>query len=313
MPFNHYSVLLKESIEGLKINPNGIYVDCTLGGGGHSSEILKRLDKGFLYAFDQDCDAIKAADERLSAISKSYEIIKSNFCDLKEELNKRNVFKVNGIIFDLGVSSPQFDNGERGFSYKYDAHLDMRMDKSQKLSAYQIVNEYTFQDLYYIISRYGEENYAKNIAREIERTRLKKPIETTFELVDAIKRAVPARSQRLKHPAKRTFQALRIETNKELEILPQTLEDAIDILDIKGRICVITFHSLEDKITKDIYKKYALRKEVPRGLPILHEQEEETVLQLINRKAIVASNDELEENNRSHSAKLRIAEKNKEK
>ncbi|QVK17070.1 16S rRNA (cytosine(1402)-N(4))-methyltransferase RsmH [Mycoplasmatota bacterium] len=311
--FHHYSVLLKESIEGLNIHPNGIYVDCTLGGGGHSSEILKQLDKGFLYAFDQDIDAIEAANTRLETISNRYEIIKSNFKHIKTELEKRDVKQVDGIIFDLGVSSPQFDHGERGFSYKHDARLDMRMDVSQTLSAYEIVNDYSFQDLFRIINRYGEEKYAKNIAREIEKTRMKKPIETTLELVDVIKRSVPYKSQREKHPAKRTFQALRIETNKELEILPQTLEDAIDILKIGGRICVITFHSLEDKLTKDIFKKYSTQPEIPRGLPILPQDEEETVLKLINRKVIIATPSELEENNRSRSAKLRIACKNKEK
>lgn len=311
--FHHYSVLLKESIEGLNINPNGIYVDCTLGGGGHSSEILKRLDKGFLYAFDQDIDAIRAANTRLEEVSNRYEIIKSNFKNIKTELKKRNVNQVDGVIFDLGVSSPQFDHGQRGFSYKHDARLDMRMDVSQTLSAYEIVNDYSFQDLFYIISRYGEEKYAKNIAREIEKTRLKKPIETTLELVDVIKRSVPFKSQREKHPAKRTFQALRIETNKELEILPQALEDAIEILKIGGRICVITFHSLEDKLTKDIFKKYSTKPQLPRGLPILPQDEEDTVLKLINRKVIIATSMELEENNRSRSAKLRIALKNKEK
>jgi len=309
--FHHYSVLLKESIEGLNIDPNGIYVDCTLGGGGHSSEILKRLDKGFLYAFDQDSEAISAANLRLKEINNRYEIIKSNFKNIKEELEKRNIFKVNGIIFDLGVSSPQFDHGQRGFSYNHDARLDMRMDVSQTLTAYEIVNEYSFQDLFFMISRYGEEKYAKNIAREIEKARLEKPIETTFELIEVIRRGVPAKSQREKHPAKRTFQALRIETNKELEILPQALEDAIDLLEIGGRICTITFHSLEDKIVKAIYKKYSALLELPRGLPILAQDVEETVLTLINRKVIVADIHELELNNRSHSAKLRIALKNK--
>lgn len=312
MEFKHYSVLLKESIDGLNINPNGIYVDCTLGSGGHSSEILKQLKNGFLYAFDQDQQAINAANKRLEAINDRYEIIKSNFVNLKTELENRKINRINGIIFDLGVSSPQFDIGERGFSYNFDSRLDMRMDEIQNLSAYEIVNEYSFQNLYYIISRYGEEKFAKSIAREIERTRLKNPIETTFELVEVIKRAVPARARREKHPAKRTFQALRIETNKELEVLPNALEAAIEILEIGGRICVISFHSLEDKLTKDIFKKYSTLPEVPRGLPVLPSNEE-TVLKLINRKVIIASEEELEENNRSHSAKLRIAEKRKEK
>ncbi len=311
--FHHESVLLKESIEGLNINPNGIYVDCTLGGGGHSSEILKRLDKGFLYCFDQDEEAIIAANTRLKRISRRYEIIQRNFKDLKEELNHRNVCKVNGILFDLGVSSPQFDQGKRGFSYQKEAKLDMRMDVNQSLSAYDIVNHYAFQDLFRIISRYGEERYAKNIARGIEKAREKKAIETTFELVDIIKKSVPAKSLRGKHPAKRTFQALRIETNRELEVLPEALEKAIDLLDVDGRICVISFHSLEDRIVKDIFKKYSKTPDVPRGLPILPKDLERPILKRINRKVIIPSNEELEENNRAHSAKLRIVQKVKEK
>lgn len=308
--FHHDSVLLKEAIEGLNINPKGIYVDCTLGGGGHSSEILKKLSTGFLYAFDQDITAINASSKKLAEISNRFEIIKSNFVNLKKELNKRNIDKVQGILFDLGVSSPQFGTKERGFSYKFDAKLDMRMDLSQDLSAYDIVNTYSFNDLYRIIRDYGEEKYAKNIAREIEKVRKEKPIETTFELVDIIKSCVPFKSQREKHPAKRTFQALRIETNKELEILPLALEEAIHMLDIKGRICVITFHSLEDKITKDIFKKYATINKLPSKLPILPE-EEEPILKILNRKVITPSDEELLINKRAHSAKLRIAEKNK--
>ncbi len=309
--FKHDSVLLNEAIEGLKIRSDGIYVDCTLGGGGHSSEILKRLDKGFLYAFDQDSESIEAGNKRLSKISNRYEIIKSNFSSLQEELHKRNVTRVNGILFDLGVSSPQFDHGERGFSYKHNAKLDMRMDTSMGLTAYDIVNNYSFQDLFHIISRYGEEKYAKNIAREIEKSRMNKPIETTFELVDIIKRAVPMKSQREKHPAKRTFQALRIETNRELEVLEIALEKAIRVLNVGGRLCVITFHSLEDKITKDIFKKYSTLPEIPRGLPILP-KDESTVLNIVNRKVITPTVAELANNNRAHSAKLRIVEKNKD-
>lgn len=310
MNFQHDSVLLEEAIEGLNIKTDGIYVDCTLGGAGHSSEILQKLTTGFLYAFDQDITAIEASFKRLNQISDRFEIIKSNFVNLKNELNKRNVRKVDGILFDLGVSSPQFDTQERGFSYKYDARLDMRMDLSQSFTAYDIVNTYSFNDLYRIISKYGEERYAKNIAREIEKARKLKPIETTFELVDIIKKAIPLRNQREKHPAKRTFQALRIETNKELEILPKALNDAIDLLNVKGRICVITFHSLEDKITKDIFKKYATINKLPSKLPVLPEKEE-PILTLINRKVITPSEEELSRNNRAKSAKLRIAEKNK--
>ncbi|MDF2698919.1 MAG: rsmH [Haloplasmataceae bacterium] len=313
MEFKHYSVLLDESIEGLNINPSGIYVDCTLGGGGHSSEILKRLNQdGFLYAFDQDINAIEASNERLKQIGSNYEIINSNFVNLKEELNNRNVSKVDGFIYDLGVSSPQFDNPERGFSYNYDARLDMRMDVNQSLSAYEVVNEYRFEDLYYIISRYGEESFAKSIAREIERTRIKKPIETTFELVEVIKRAVPAKARREKHPAKRTFQAIRIAVNQELDVIKPALEDSIDLIKVNGRICVITFHSLEDKIVKTLFKEYSSMPELPKGLPVFPSAYQ-PVLQMINRKAIIANETELEENNRSHSAKLRIVEKLREK
>lgn len=308
--FNHESVMLEEVIFGLNLKPNGIYVDCTLGGGGHSKEILHHLSAGFLYAFDQDYEAIKASRNRLAKISDRFEIIKSNFKDLKKELAKRQITKVQGILFDLGVSSPQFDTKERGFSYKYDAKLDMRMDLNQDLTAYEIVNTYAFNDLYRIISRYGEERYAKNIARAIEKARLINPIETTFELVEILKQAIPFKSQREKHPAKRTFQALRIETNKELEILPQALEDAIDLLDVNGRICVITFHSLEDKIAKDVFKKYSTLPKLPDKLPVLP-NEEEPILKLINKKVITPTPGELAKNNRAHSAKLRIAEKNK--
>lgn len=309
--FDHYSVLLEETISGLKIKKDGIYVDATLGGGGHSAEILKRLDKGFLYAFDQDETAIEASNNRLQKINSQFEIIKSNFVHLREELKKRKVEKIDGIIFDLGVSSPQFDRPERGFSYKYEAKLDMRMDTNQELTAYDIVNTYTFQDLLYIISRYGEENFAKSIARAIEKTREKQKIETTYDLVEVIKRAIPARARREKHPAKRTFQALRIEVNKELDVLPKALEDAIELLNIGGRVCVISFHSLEDKIIKNKYKKYTRQKEYPKGLPIIVE-DEITVLKFINKKPIYPSSEELMNNNRSHSAKLRIAEKQRE-
>ncbi|ERJ12853.1 16S rRNA (cytosine(1402)-N(4))-methyltransferase RsmH [Haloplasma contractile] len=310
--FNHYSVLLKESIDGLAIKPDGIYVDCTLGGAGHSSEILKQLDTGFLYCFDQDIHAIEAAEERLSKIGSHFEIIRSNFVHLEEELNNRNVSKIDGIIFDLGVSSPQFDNPERGFSYNYDARLDMRMNIDADLSAYEVVNDYSFHDLMKIISRYGEEKFSKRIAREIEKRREIKPIETTFELVDIIKTAIPAPARRKGgHPAKRTFQAIRIEVNKELDVFGDTLKAAIKLLNIDGRISVITFHSLEDRICKRTLKDFSTIKDVPRGLPIIPE-EKKPVLELINKKPIMATDDELDENKRSHSAKLRIAKKIKE-
>jgi len=307
--FMHQSVLLEEAIEGLNVKPDGIYIDCTLGGAGHSKEILKRLKTGFLYGFDQDKTAIETSYQRLKEISDRFELINRNFVYLQDEMLKRNVTGVDGILFDLGVSSPQFDQGERGFSYKYDAKLDMRMNQDQTLTAYDIVNNYLFEDLVYIISKYGEERYAKQIARAIERERKKKPIETTLELVEVIKSAVPLKNQREKHPAKRTFQALRIETNKELEVLPQALEQAIKLLKPGGRLCVITFHSLEDKITKDIFKKYSDLPELPRGLPVLPDNLGKPILKIVNKKVITPSEEELAMNKRAHSAKLRIVEK----
>lgn len=307
--FMHQSVLLEEAIEGLNVKPDRIYIDCTLGGAGHSKEILKRLKTGFLYGFDQDKTAIETSYQRLKEISDRFELINRNFVYLQDEMLKRNVTGVDGILFDLGVSSPQFDQGERGFSYKYDAKLDMRMNQDQTLTAYDIVNNYRFEDLVYIISKYGEERYAKQIARAIERERKKKPIETTLELVEVIKSAVPLKNQREKHPAKRTFQALRIETNKELEVLPQALEQAIKLLKPGGRLCVITFHSLEDKITKDIFKKYSDLPELPRGLPVLPDNLGKPILKIVNKKVITPSEEELAMNKRAHSAKLRIVEK----
>lgn len=307
--FMHQSVLLEEAIEGLNVKPDGIYIDCTLGGAGHSKEILKRLNTGFLYGFDQDKTAIETSYQRLKEISDRFELINRNFVYLQDEMLKRNVTGVDGILFDLGVSSPQFDQVERGFSYKYDAKLDMRMNQDQTLTAYDIVNNYGFEDLVYIISKYGEERYAKQIARAIERERKKKPIETTLELVEVIKSAVPLKNQREKHPAKRTFQALRIETNKELEVLPQALEQAIKLLKPGGRLCVITFHSLEDKITKDIFKKYSDLPELPRGLPVLPDNLGKPILKIVNKKVITPSEEELAMNKRAHSAKLRIVEK----
>ncbi len=307
--FMHQSVLLEEAIEGLNVKPDGIYIDCTLGGAGHSKEILKRLKTGFLYGFDQDKTAIETSYQRLKEISDRFELINRNFVYLQDEMLKRNVTGVDGILFDLGVSSPQFDQAERGFSYKYDAKLDMRMNQDQTLTAYDIVNNYRFEDLVYIISKYGEERYAKQIARAIERERKKKPIETTLELVEVIKSAVPLKNQREKHPAKRTFQALRIETNKELDVLPQALEQAIKLLKPGGRLCVITFHSLEDKITKDIFKKYSDLPELPRGLPVLPDNLGKPILKIVNKKVITPSEEELAMNKRAHSAKLRIVEK----
>ena len=292
------------------IKENGVYVDCTLGFGGHSSEILKRLKKGLLIAIDQDDMAIKASKERLSKISDNYEIIKCNFVRMKEELLKRGINKVDGILFDLGVSSPQLDIDERGFSYHHDAKLDMRMDQSKEFSAYDVVNTYDYDKLVKIFREYGEEKYATSIAKQIIKYRENKPIETTLELVDIIKSGMPYKAMRDSHPARKVFQAIRIEVNDELNVLEKALEDAISLLNVNGRICVITFHSLEDRIVKNIFRKYS---EVPneiKKLPFVPE-EYQPVLKIIS-KGTVPSKKELEENNRARSSRLRIAEKIKE-
>lgn len=302
----HKSVLLNESINGLNIKEDGIYVDCTLGYAGHSSEILKRLKNGYLYAFDQDDEAILASKAKLNSIASNYEIIKSNFVNLKEELNKRGITKVDGILFDLGVSSPQLDNAYRGFSYHEDAKLDMRMDKDNPLSAYQVVNDYSESDLITIFYRYGEERYSKSIARKIVDYRKNKKIETTLELVEIIKSAVPEKYKRETHPAKRCFQAIRIEVNKELEVFEIALKDAIEMLNTKGRICVITFHSLEDKICKEIFKKNSEVNKVFKGLPNIP-KEYMPRLKIIGK--YTPTKEELDDNNRSRSSTLRIAEK----
>lgn len=304
----HYSVLLNEAIDSLNIDENGIYVDATLGYGGHSSLILSKLNKGFLYSFDQDIDAINYSNDRLSKISNSYEIIKSNFVNLKEELKKKNIDKINGIIFDLGVSSPQLDEKDRGFSYHQDSRLDMRMDKDNPFSAYEVVNNYSKNDLIKIFRDYGEEKFAVSIANNILKYREKKNIETTLELVDIIKLSVPERVKREKNPAKKVFQAIRIEVNNELDVLSKALEDAISILKPGGRVVVITFHSLEERIVKNIFKKYS---EVPKDLKMLPfvPLEYQPILKLINKDVILPSKKELEENRRSRSAKMRIAER----
>lgn len=302
----HKSVLLNESINGLNIKEDGIYVDCTLGYAGHSSEILKRLKKGYLYAFDQDDEAILASKAKLNSIASNYEIIKSNFVNLKEELNKRGITKVDGILFDLGVSSPQLDNAYRGFSYHEDAKLDMRMDKDNPLSAYQVVNDYSESDLITIFYRYGEERYSKSIARKIVDYRKNKKIETTLELVEIIKSAVPEKYKRETHPAKRCFQAIRIEVNKELEVFEIALKDSIEILNTNGRICAITFHSLEDKICKEIFKKNSEVNKVFKGLPNIP-KEYMPRLKIIGK--YTPTKEELDDNNRSRSSTLRIAEK----
>ena len=308
--FEHTTVLLKEAVEGLNIKSDGIYVDCTLGGAGHSSLILTRLGAGGkLYAFDQDETAIANAKEKLSEFGDRLVIIKSNFLYLKEELEKHGVHKVDGVLYDLGVSSPQLDTPERGFSYHHDAPLDMRMDNEADISAYDVINHWAYEDLVRIFFRYGEEKFSKQIARKIEAARAVKPIETTAELVELIKEAIPAPARRKGgHPAKRIFQAVRIAVNDELAVFEQSLNQAIDLLNPEGRISVITFHSLEDRICKAAFKKASETPNLPPGLPIIPD-EYKPILKFVSRKPILPSEEELEQNNRARSAKLRIAEK----
>lgn len=311
--FEHFTVLKSEAVKGLNIDPDGIYVDCTLGGGGHSSSILSRLEKGRLYAFDQDDEALGAAKDRLKQYEDNVVFIKSNFRHLTEELHNRNITKVDGVLFDLGVSSPQLDEGERGFSYHQEASLDMRMDQSSELTAYQIVNEWPYEKLVSIFFKYGEEKFSKQIARKIESFREEKPIETTLELVEVIKDAIPAAARRTGgHPAKRIFQAIRIAVNDELTAFEEAIEQAGKLLKPNGRIAVITFHSLEDRICKQTFKQWSTPPPVPRNIPILPE-EQQPDFKLITRKPILPSTEELEQNRRSRSAKLRIIEKVKDK
>ena len=305
--YKHVSVLLNESINYLNIKKDGVYVDCTLGGGGHSFEILKRLEGGHLYCFDQDDFAIAKATEKLDALNKNYTIIKSNFVNIKEELNKLGVTGIDGVLYDLGVSSFQFDIPGRGFSYKYDAPLDMRMNQSQELTAEKIVNEFSFHEIQNILNRYGEEKQAKWIARKIEEVREVRRIETTFELVDVIKSALPQKLLSKKgHPAKKTFQALRIAVNDELRVIEDSFNDALDMLNKDGRGVVITFHSLEDRIAKTIMKERSTL-DIPKHVMIM--PDETADFELLHRKVILPSTEELEHNNRAHSAKLRAIKK----
>lgn len=310
--FEHYSVLLNESIDGLDIKPDGIYVDCTLGGAGHSSVILSKLNEnGHLYAFDQDRIAIENAEAMLATyIEKGMvTLIKANFRNIKEELENRGVFGVDGILYDLGVSSPQLDQAERGFSYRYDAPLDMRMDQEQELTARVIVNEWSFGELVKIFYRYGEEKFSKQIARKIESIRETKPIETTGELVEIIKDCIPAPARRKGgHPAKRIFQALRIAVNDELSAIEDSIEDGLKMLNVGGRMSVISFQSLEDRIVKVLFKEASSKEDTLPLLPILPE-EYEADYKLISRKPILPNEAELSENSRSQSAKLRIIER----
>ncbi|MCF7924443.1 MAG: 16S rRNA (cytosine(1402)-N(4))-methyltransferase RsmH [Candidatus Izimaplasma sp.] len=304
---NHIPVLLKETIENLNINPSGTYIDMTLGGGGHAEAILNELDDGELIGFDQDEFAIQQTTAKLSKYPNFF-AIRDNFIYAKERLADIDIFKVDGIVFDLGVSSFQFDLPERGFSYRFDNELDMRMDQNQILTAKEIVNSFSYDELVKIFFEYGEEKFARLIAKNICIKREEKPIDTTFDLVDIIKDALPQKVLHKKgHPAKKVFQALRIAVNNELGILEESLQKAIDLLKPKGRMAVITFHSLEDRICKRFFKKLSVI-DLPKGLPII--SDEEPTISLVNKKVITVSENELENNNRAHSAKLRIIEKN---
>ena len=304
----HYSVMLSEAIEGLNIKDDGIYVDATLGYAGHSSEILKRVKRGFLFAFDQDMEAITYSDQKLSEISLNYKIIHSNFQNLKSKLEEENTSKVDGIIFDLGLSSPQIDDASRGFSFMNDARLDMRMNKEQKKTAYDVVNNYSKDELTKIFYEYGEEKESSLIARKIVDSRKAKPIETTTELVEIIKSSVGANYFFKKHPEREIFQAIRIEVNDELKVLETVLPDAIELLNKGGRISVITFHSLEDRIVKKIFKKYSEVDQIFKGMPDIPD-EYKPKIKLVNKKPLLPSDKELKENSRSKSAKLRIIER----
>ncbi|MCR8969164.1 16S rRNA (cytosine(1402)-N(4))-methyltransferase RsmH [Facklamia sp. 7083-14-GEN3] len=311
MSFEHETVLLKETIDGLEVNPNGVYVDCTLGGAGHAQYLLSLLsDNGKLLAFDQDLMAINNAKitlkEELSQGKVTF--FERNFRELESALSKESIDLIDGIYYDLGVSSPQLDIAERGFSYHQEARLDMRMDQRQALDAYEVVNTWDYNDLVRIIFRYGEEKFAKRIARKIEQSREKQAIETTTQLAEIIKEAIPAATRRTGgHPAKRTFQAIRIAVNDELGAVESSIEQGLKLLKVGGRMAVITFHSLEDRLVKQMFKQVSTLPETPRNLPVLTNQQAE--YRLINRKPILPSKEELESNNRSRSAKLRIIER----
>jgi 16S rRNA (cytosine1402-N4)-methyltransferase len=308
--FQHTTVLLKETVDGLQVKPNGVYVDCTLGGGGHSEYLLSQLsEEGRLFAFDQDDVAIEHAKVKLARYERQVTFIKSNFRFLTAKLAEHGINEVDGILFDLGVSSPQLDTPERGFSYHHDAPLDMRMNRDEPLTAYDIVNTWSYEQLVHIFFHYGEEKFSKQVARKIEAARKQKPIETTGELVELIKEAIPAPARRSGgHPAKRIFQAIRIAVNDELQAFKEAISQAIDLLKPGGRISVITFHSLEDRICKVAFKEASEGPKLPPGLPVIPEEYRPT-LKLITRKPIVPSEEEVAMNNRARSAKLRIAEK----
>ncbi|EHA6085327.1 16S rRNA (cytosine(1402)-N(4))-methyltransferase RsmH [Staphylococcus pseudintermedius] len=307
--FHHISVLLKETVDQLNIKEDGVYVDCTLGGAGHSQYLLNQLsDEGRLIAIDQDMTAINHAKEKLQQDLHKVTFVHNNFRNLANILGELNIDKVDGILYDLGVSSPQLDVPERGFSYQHNAKLDMRMDQTQPLSAYEVVNTWSYETLVKIFFRYGEEKFSKQIARKIEARRQQQPIETTFDLVACIKEGIPAKARRKGgHPAKRVFQAIRIAVNDELAAFEDSLEQAIDHVKVNGRISVITFHSLEDRLCKQMFQEYEKGPDVPRGLPVLPEAYTPK-LKRVNRKPIVADATDLEDNHRARSAKLRVAE-----
>ncbi|HET7628797.1 MAG TPA: 16S rRNA (cytosine(1402)-N(4))-methyltransferase RsmH [Bacillales bacterium] len=308
--FEHTTVLKQQAVEALKVIPGGTYVDCTLGGGGHSEAIAQRLSpEGRLMAIDQDENAIEAAKQRLDAYQRQIVYVHGNFRELKRLLHNNGVEKVNGVLFDLGVSSPQFDEADRGFSYKEDAPLDMRMNRRARLTAREIVNDWEYEALVKLLFRYGEEKFSKRIARQIEQERNRKPIETTWELVDIVKKAIPAAARRKGgHPAKRTFQAIRIAVNDELNAFETALLEAMEMLVPGGRTAVITFHSLEDRICKNIFKEASTPPELPRGLPVVPEGYDPDY-RIITKKPIIPTAEELENNRRARSAKLRVIEK----
>ena len=307
--FHHVSVMLKETIDELDIKEDGIYVDCTLGGAGHALYLLNQLnDDGRLIAIDQDTTALENAKEVLRDHLHKVTFVHNNFRELTDILKNLGIEKVDGIYYDLGVSSPQLDIPERGFSYHHDAKLDMRMDQTQELTAYDVVNDWPYEALVKIFYRYGEEKFSKQIARRIEAHREQQPIETTLELVDIIKEGIPAKARRKGgHPAKRVFQAIRIAVNDELSAFEDSIEQAIELVKVGGRISVITFHSLEDRLCKQMFQEYEKGPDVPRGLPIIPEAYTPK-LKRVNRKPITATDTDLDENNRARSAKLRVAE-----
>ena len=309
MEFKHKSVLLNETIDGLNIKPDGIYVDGTLGGGGHAYEVCRRLgEKGSIVGIDQDAAAIEAASARLKDFGEKVTIVRSNYCDMKSKLHELGIDKVDGIVLDLGVSSYQLDTAERGFSYREDAPLDMRMDTRQKMTARDIVNDYTEADLYRVIRDYGEDKFAKNIAKHIVQARAVKPVETTAELSEIIRASIPMKFQKKSgHPAKRTFKAIRIELNRELDVLRDSLDDMIDLLNPGGRLCIITFHSLEDRIVKSAFRKNENPCTCPPDFPVCV-CGKKSKGSIITKKPILPSEEELEYNSRSKSAKLRIFE-----